>query len=289
MYKFEPILKTLVWGTESWVLSAVPGNESVVCEGPDKGRRITDIFPGEEFPLLIKFIDAKRDLSIQVHPDDELAARRHGCKGKDEMWYVVGAGDGAKIICGLKEKITPEQYESLVDEGRITEVLESYDAAAGDVFYLPAGRIHAICAGCYLAEIQETSDITYRIFDYNRPGLDGKPRQLHTQESKEAIDYTVLPDYRTHYTSKPDKENVIVDSTHFVTSLLDLKSEYRKDLSESGPFNVFICLEGGAQLVSESGERIGISSGQAVLSPKSDGSVRILPQGSAKLLLTRPR
>lgn len=289
MYKFEPILKTLVWGTESWVLSAVPGNESVVCEGPDKGRRITDIFPGEEFPLLIKFIDAKRDLSIQVHPDDELAARRHGCKGKDEMWYVVGAGDGAKIICGLKEKITPEQYESLVDEGRITEVLESYDAAAGDVFYLPAGRIHAICAGCYLAEIQETSDITYRIFDYNRPGLDGKPRQLHTQESKEAIDYTVLPDYRTHYTSKPDKENVIVDSTHFVTSLLDLKSEYRKDLSESGPFNVFICLEGSAELVSESGGRLVISSGQAVLSPKSDGSVRILPQGSAKLLLTRPR
>lgn len=289
MYKFEPILKTLVWGTESWVLSAVPGNESVVCEGPDKGRRITDIFPGEEFPLLIKFIDAKHDLSIQVHPDDELAARRHGCKGKDEMWYVVGAGDGAKIICGLKEKITPEQYESLVDEGRITEVLDSYDAAAGDVFYLPAGRIHAICAGCYLAEIQETSDITYRIFDYNRPGLDGKPRQLHTQESKEAIDYTVLPDYRTHYTSKPDKENVIVDSTHFVTSLLDLKSEYRKDLSESGPFNVFICLEGSAELVSESGGRLVISSGQAVLSPRSDGSVRILPQGSAKLLLTRPR
>lgn len=289
MYKFEPILKTLVWGTESWVLSAVPGNESVVCEGPDKGRRITDIFPGEEFPLLIKFIDAKRDLSIQVHPDDELAARRHGCKGKDEMWYVVGAGDGAKIICGLKEKITPEQYESLVDEGRITEVLESYDAAAGDVFYLPAGRIHAICAGCYLAEIQETSDITYRIFDYNRPGLDGKPRQLHTQESKEAIDYTVLPDYRTHYTSKPDKENVIVDSTHFVTSLLDLKSEYRKDLSKSGPFNVFICLEGSASLVSESGGRLVISSGQAVLSPKSDGIVRVLPQGSAKLLLTRPR
>lgn len=289
MYKFEPILKTLVWGTESWVLSAVPGNESVVCEGPDKGRRITDIFPGEEFPLLIKFIDAKRDLSIQVHPDDELAARRHGCKGKDEMWYVVGAGDGAKIICGLKEKITPEQYESLVDEGRITEVLESYDAAAGDVFYLPAGRIHAICAGCYLAEIQETSDITYRIFDYNRPGLDGKPRQLHTQESKEAIDYTVLPDYRTHYFSKPDEENVIVDSTHFVTSLLDLRSEYRKDLTESGPFNVFICLEGSACLVSESGGRLVISSGQAVLSPKSDGSVRVLPQGSAKLLLTRPR
>lgn len=288
MYKFEPILKTLVWGTESWVLSAVPGSESVVCEGPDKGLRITDIFPGE-FPLLIKFIDARRDLSIQVHPDDELAARRHGCKGKDEMWYVVAAGDGARIICGLKEKITPEQYEALVEEGRITEVLDSYDAAAGDVFYLPAGRIHAICAGCYLAEIQETSDITYRIFDYNRPGLDGKPRQLHIQESKDAIDYTVLPDYRTHYSSKPDEENVIVDSPHFVTSLLEIGSEYRKDPSESGPFNVFICLEGGAQLVSESGGRIGISSGQAVLSPKSDGVVRFLPQGSAKFLLTRPR
>ena len=150
MYKFTPILKTLVWGTESWVLSGVPGSESVVAEGPEAGKKITDLYPGQ-FPLLIKFIDAKRDLSIQVHPDNELAAKRHGCSGKTEMWYVIGAEPGAKLISGLKEPITPDDYVRLVEQDRITDVLAEHAVAPGDVFFLPSGRIHAIGGGCYLA------------------------------------------------------------------------------------------------------------------------------------------
>ncbi len=134
MYKFSPIIKTLVWGTESWVLSAVPGSESVVSDGPDVGKKITDIYPGV-FPLLIKFIDAKRDLSIQVHPDDELAFRRHGSRGKTEMWYIIGASKGAHLISGLKKSITPEDYVRLVAEDHITDVLQDYKVSEGDVFF----------------------------------------------------------------------------------------------------------------------------------------------------------
>ena len=159
IYKFEPILKTLVWGTENWVLSGVKGNETRVAEGPAKGKTLNELY-GEEFPLLIKFIDAKKDLSIQVHPNDEIAQQRHGCRGKTEMWYIIGAAPGAHLLAGLSKAITPDDYVRLVAEGRITEVLADHKVAPGDVFFLPAGRIHAICGGCYLAEIQETSDIT---------------------------------------------------------------------------------------------------------------------------------
>ena len=218
IYAFEPILKTLVWGTELWVLSGVKGSESKCCA---VSAGLNEIYGGE-FPLLIKFIDAKKDLSIQVHPDDALAAARHGCKGKTEMWYMIGTAPGAHLLVGFKEKIGPEDYVRLIEEDRITEVLADHNVAPGDVFFLPAGRVHAICGGCYLAEIQETSDITYRIYDYKRPGLDGKPRQLHTELAKDAIDYSVYPDYRSHYTPVRDKEVEIVRDPHFVTSLYDL-------------------------------------------------------------------
>lgn len=218
IYAFEPILKTLVWGTELWVLSGVKGSESKCCA---VGAGLNEIYGGE-FPLLIKFIDAKKDLSIQVHPDDALAAARHGCKGKTEMWYMIGTAPGAHLLVGFKEKIGPEDYVRLIEEDRITEVLADHKVAPGDVFFLPAGRVHAICGGCYLAEIQETSDITYRIYDYKRPGLDGKPRQLHTEIAKDAIDYSVYPDYRSHYSPAKDKEVEIVRDPHFVTSLYDL-------------------------------------------------------------------
>ena len=201
IYKFEPILKTLVWGTENWVLSGVKGNETKVVGGPEDGKTLNELY-GEEFPLLIKFIDAKQDLSIQVHPNDEIAAQRHGCRGKTEMWYIIGTAPGAHLLAGLSKEITKEDYVRLVAEGRITEVLADHKVAPGDVYFLPAGRIHAICGGCYLAEIQETSDITYRIFDYNRPGLDGKPRQLHTEQAKDVIDYKVYPSYKTDYERK---------------------------------------------------------------------------------------
>lgn len=279
MYKFTPILKTLVWGTESWVLSGVPGNESVVCEGPEAGKKITDIFPGQ-FPLLIKFIDAKTDLSIQVHPDDELAAKRHNCKGKTEMWYVIGAAPGAHLLAGLKEQIDAQKYVDLVEKGEIVSVLADHKVAPGDVFFLPAGRIHAICGGCYLAEIQQTSDITYRIYDYGRMGLDGKPRQLHTQEAKDAIDYTVFDDYRTHYVAAPDKESSIVKCPFFDTSVLELTKPFVRPVDSD--FLIFICMEGSGKI----GD-LEVKAGETVLALKGEPDVCITPSSEGmKLMLT---
>ena len=314
--KFEPILKTIVWGGEkiapykgiettqshigeSWELSGVAGNESIVSEGPLKGRSIASLvkeYKGElvgkhvyentadEFPLLIKFIDAQKDLSIQVHPNDELAAERHnGSKGKTEMWYVVAADPGAHLLAGLKEKITPEEYAAKVADGSITDVLARYDVKPGDVFFLPAGRIHAICSGCFIAEIQQTSDITYRIFDYNRPGLDGKPRQLHTEQAKDAIDYTVYPDYRTEYSPEENEEVELVNCRYFTTSVYDLSLPFAKDLSSIDSFMVVMCLSGEGSMEVD-GEEVSLHQGETVLIPASADDVCFIPEGSMKLL-----
>ena len=314
--KFEPILKTIVWGGEkiapykgiettqshigeSWELSGVAGNESIVSEGPLKGRSIASLvkeYKGElvgkhvyentadEFPLLIKFIDAQKDLSIQVHPNDELAAERHnGSKGKTEMWYVVAADPGAHLLAGLKEKITPEEYAAKVADGSITDVLARYDVKPGDVFFLPAGRIHAICSGCFIAEIQQTSDITYRIFDYNRPGLDGKPRQLHTEQAKDAIDYTVYPDYRTEYSPEENEEVELVNCRYFTTSVYDLSLPFAKDLSSIDSFMVVMCLSGEGSMEVD-GEEVSLRQGETVLIPASADDVCFIPEGSMKLL-----
>ena len=300
MYKFAPILKTLVWGTESWVLSGVPGSESVVAEGPEAGKKITDLYPGQ-FPLLIKFIDAKRDLSIQVHPDNELAAKRHGCSGKTEMWYVIGAEPGAKLISGLKEPITPDDYVRLVEQDRITDVLAEHAVAPGDVFFLPSGRIHAIGGGCYLAEIQQTSDITYRIYDYNRPGLDGKPRQLHTQEAKDAIDYHVYPEYRTLYEPRQNEPVELVRCPYFTTTLYDLTQRAEipdqvgdddktsfAGLTGESPFLIAIGLFGSGTVKTEQDEKK-LSPGEAVLIPAAEGEISFIPAVSGwKFLTTHP-
>lgn len=286
MYKFEPILKTLVWGTERWVLSGVEGNESVVSEGPAAGKRISEIYKDGQFPLLIKLIDAKQDLSIQVHPDDALAWERHKSKGKTEMWYIINAAPGARLLSGLSEQINSEDYVRLVREDKITSVLASHEVHPGDVFFLPAGRIHAIGGGCYLAEIQETSDITYRIYDYNRPGLDGKPRELHTELAKDAIDYSVSEDYRTDYASVKDEEVNLVSCKHFVTDLLDISKPMRRSLDDCGNFLIVIALEGEASLETSRG-RTSVNAGECVLVEASEQSVLVSPTGeSAKLLTT---
>ena len=276
MYKFNPILKTMVWGTESWVLSGVPGHESVVAEGPCAGKKITDIYPGE-FPLLIKFIDAKQDLSIQVHPNDELASKRHGCKGKTEMWYVIDAQKDAHLLSGLKESINPEKYVELVKQDKIVDVLSDYKVNAGDVFFLPAGRIHAIGGGCYIAEIQQTSDITYRIYDYGRMGLDGKPRQLHTQEAKDAIDYTVYEDYRTHYVAKPNTNVEVVKCPFFTTSVLELDQPFKEKVESE--FLIVMCLEGSCRIGGTT-----LEAGQAGLLMHED--LEVEPCGKVKLMTT---
>ena len=292
MYKFTPILKTLVWGTESWVLSGVPGDESVVAEGPEAGRKITDIYPGQ-FPLLIKFIDTKQDLSVQVHPDDKLAMARYGLNGKTEMWYVIDAAPGASLMSGLKEQITPDDYVRLVEEDRITDVLARHAVAPGDVFFLPAGRIHAIGGGCFLAEIQQTSDLTYRIYDYNRLGLDGKPRQLHTQEAKDAIDYRVYPEYRTQYEMQRDAAVELVSCPYFTTELFELTRELEIPgrAGDDTGFLILIGVSGQVRLRTAQDETV-LSAGEAVLVPAADGALSALPlpgdggDGSVRFLTT---
>lgn len=314
--KFTPLLMSLVWGGEkiapykgiqtsqehigeSWEISGVPGKETLVSEGRFKGRSISSLvaeFKGElvgekvyartgnEFPLLIKFIDACSDLSIQVHPNDELAAARHnGSKGKTEMWYVVAAEPGAHLYAGLSSPITPQEYERRIADDSITEVLARHEVKAGDVFFLPAGRIHAICGGCFIAEIQQTSDITYRIYDYGRPGLDGKPRQLHTEQARDAIDYTVYPDYRTAYQPRLNKEVQVVRCPYFTTSVLTLDGTFQKDLSGLDSFLVVMCLSGKAAVSTEEGT-MNIRQGETLLVPASAKTLEITPEGEARLL-----
>ena len=284
IYKFEPILKTLVWGTENWVLSGVKGNETKVKGGPQDGKTLNEIY-GSEFPLLIKFIDAKRDLSIQVHPDDEVARLRHGCRGKTEMWYIIGTGPGAHLLAGLSRQITKDNYVRLVEEGRITEVLADHKVAPGDVYFLPAGRIHAICGGCYLAEIQETSDITYRIFDYNRPGLDGKPRQLHTQEAKDVIDYKVYPDYKTHYERRENAGVEVVRCPYFTTNVYELTESLEIDADKD--FLVVMCLEGNGH-VTDGVQSVPLNAGEALLAMHTK-KISFVPESpKLKLLTTHP-
>ena len=284
IYRFQPILKTLVWGTENWVLSGVKGNETKVVGGPADGKTLNELYGGE-FPLLIKFIDAKKDLSIQVHPNDEVAQQRHGCKGKTEMWYMIDTAPGAHLLAGLSKEITKEDYVKLVEEGRITEVLADHKVAPGDVFFLPAGRIHAICGGCYLAEIQETSDITYRIFDYNRPGLDGKPRQLHTQEAKDVIDYKVYPSYKTDYTPRKNAGVEVARCQYFTTDVYDLTKPVSVDLSAqaSGPgsFYIVMALKGEGSISGTT-----IKAGEALL-VLGEQELRFEPNGHLTLLTTR--
>ena len=231
IYKFTPLLKQTLWGGdriipfkkldaqmenvgESWEISGVEGHETVVCGGPDNGKTLNELVRqqkgalvgqenyerfGDEFPLLVKFIDAHEDLSIQVHPN-EVVAHRHGKEhGKTEMWYALQPQPGAHILSGLKRQLTPETYKQMVADDTITEALARYEVSEGDVFFIPAGRIHAIGAGTMVVEIQQTSDVTYRIYDYQRRDKNGNLRELHTREAAEAIDFGVLPDYRTRY------------------------------------------------------------------------------------------
>lgn len=317
--KFEPLLTTFVWGGqkiapykgvesteknigESWELSGVEGLTSVIANGPLAGRTITDVLKeykeklvgkhvyentGDEFPLLLKFIDAHRDLSIQVHPSDELAAIQHpGSKGKTEMWYVISAEPGAKLYSGLTQAITPEELATKAADGSITDVLACYEVHPGDVFFLPAGRIHAICSGCFIAEIQQTSDLTWRIYDYGRLGLDGKPRQLHLEQAKAAVDYKVYPEgYRTQYEPMQDEEVVLVSCPYFTTSVLDLTLPYAKDLSQLDSFLTVMCLSGSGSLEVD-GESVDIQQGETVLIPADADDVCFIPVMPMKLIMS---
>ena len=315
--KFEPLLKSVVWGGdkivpykgiestsknvgESWELSAVSGNESVVANGEFAGRNIVELIKeykadllgekvyaesGDTFPILVKFIDARDDLSIQVHPDDELAAARHnGSKGKTEMWYVVKTDEGAHLMSGMSQKITPEEYVRRIEDNTITDVLCDYKVKEGDVFFLPAGRVHSIGRGCFIAEIQQTSDITYRIYDFGRVGLDGKPRELHVEQSKDAVDYSVLDDYKTSYTPELNKPVSLVECNYFKTHLLDLTETVEVPVKANDSFMIVICLEGAGKLTDSNGCSLNLKQGETVLVPASIDSVLLIPLEKMKAL-----
>lgn len=301
MYKLEPILRPMIWGSELWVLSGYPERLSVVAEGPDKGMNINELVArekgrlvgeecyrrfGDEFPLLVKFLDVHAPLSIQVHPSEEFAQARQGLHGKTEMWYVIRAEKDARLMCGFSREITPDEFTRRVADGSITDVIASHDIAPGDVFFIPTGRVHALIEGSYIAEIQQTSDSTYRIWDYNRPGLDGKPRPLHTELAKDALDYRVCDSYKTPYEPQRDVEVPLVSCEYFTTSVLELSAPFRKDLSTLDSFLIVMCLEGGALLRSQ-GREARVAADECVLVPASAQDIEFIPDaGGLKVLLS---
>ena len=238
--------------------------------------------------MLIKFIDAKQDLSIQVHPNDELAKKRHNSMGKTEMWYVVDADKGAKLRSGFSEQITPKEYKERVFNNTITDVLQEYEIHPGDVFFLPAGRIHSIGAGAFIAEIQQTSDITYRIYDFNRKDAKGNMRELHTDLAREAINYEVLDDYRTKYDAVKDEPVELVACPYFTTSLYDMTEKISCDYSELDSFVIFICIEGSCRLADNEGNELAFCAGETVLLPATTENITITPEegGNVKILET---
>lgn len=309
MLKFQPILKSPVWGGEqiapykgldtdqrqigeSWELSGLPDNESVVSEGPDKGLTLCEVLRregeklvgkanyarfGEEFPLLVKIIDAREDLSVQVHPNEALARKRHGCSGKSEAWYVIRANEEARLRVGFNHPVTPEEYDRAVAENRVVELMAEHRVAPGDWFYLPAGRIHTIGAGTMVVEIQQPSNITYRIYDYNRPGVDGKPRELHTEAAREALDYGCYADYRTSYTPQKDCAVQLMRNEHFTVTLFDLTRPQILDLEWLDSFAAVVCTEGEGTLRDDKGRTMPIRQGETILVPAEAKCVQMEP------------
>ena len=317
--KFQPILKQTIWGGgkivdfkhiqghsdeligESWEISDVEGHESVAVNGPCKGMKLNEIVAllkeklvgtdnykrfGDDFPLLIKFIDASQDLSIQVHPDEETALR-HGLKnGKTEMWYIMDSAPEAYLRCGLNSKLTPAQYKEMVEAGTICDAIASFPVKADDCFFIPAGRIHSIGSGCFLAEIQQTSDITYRIYDYNRKDANGKGRELHTALAKDAIDYKMYSDLKTEYTPRKNEAVLLADCPYFTTNLLEINNErsIRRSVADKDSFVIYICMGGNIVLSDNNGCKTAMHQGETVLVPASMEYVDLSTSESAKLL-----
>ena len=293
---FTPILKDRIWGGtklksylnksivsettgESWEISTVPGDISVVASGVFEGKNINEIIDlhpteilgksviarfGKQFPLLFKFIDAKEDLSIQLHPNDELAKERHNSFGKTEMWYVMQADEASRLVVGFKNDSNQQEYLEKLADKKLISLLEEYPVKKGDVFFLETGTIHAIGAGVVLAEIQQTSDVTYRIYDWDRVDVNGKGRELHTELALEAINY-----YKTHskidYFEEPNHSSVVVDCPYFKTNIIALQDRFIWKKSKDA-FTVFMCTNGQFELILN-GEIMRYQMGDTILIP----------------------
>ncbi|MCM1110842.1 MAG: class I mannose-6-phosphate isomerase [Clostridium sp.] len=309
---FEPILKSVIWGGEkiagfkgvvtdqekigeSWEISGVPGHESVIANGPLKGQTLGRVladnkealvgkqtyeFYGDTFPLLIKLIDAAQDLSVQVHPDDALARVRHNSLGKTEMWYIIATDPGANINAGFSAALTPDEYAARVADNTIMDVIAHHESHPGDVFFLPAGRVHSIGGGNLLIEVQETSDITYRIYDFDRRDAQGNPRQLHVEESKDAINYEVLPDYRTTPVALGDNTEDLVRCNHFDVRRIVVDGSHELDLSTFDAFLTITTIDGEVEVTDNLGTTVTLPRGNSLLVPATATGVTLRGRGT---------
>jgi mannose-6-phosphate isomerase len=313
---FNPIYKAKIWGGqrirtilgkdfsplpncgEAWLISGVEGETTVVSNGFLADNELNELIEiymddlvggfvyqkfGEQFPLLFKLIDSSDYLSIQVHPGDEMAAERHQSNGKTEMWYVIDAEKDAELVCGFKKNITRQQFISHLQNRTLNDILNLEKVGAGDVFYIPAGRIHALGPGILLTEIQQTSDITYRIFDWDRVDHQGVSRELHIAQALDAIDFEVQDQYRTGYKKVKNQSVPLIASPYFTTNLLEITKPVYQDYSERDSFTVYICIRGNAELVYRDG-RLPVTMGDAVLVPAEIPDCRLLPSPLAGLL-----
>lgn len=312
--KFEPILKERLWGGtklqhvlgksipnditgESWELSGVSGDVSIVVQGELAGtslQQLIDEYPvellgqsvferfGTEFPILIKFIDAQQDLSIQLHPNDDLAKKRHNSFGKTEMWYVMDADKDANLIVGFNRDVTKEEYMDSLESDTLLELLNYERVSEGDTFFINTGKIHAIGAGVLLAEIQQTSDITYRVFDFNRKDKNGNLRELHTDLALDAIDYEKKEDFKVSYPKEADAINPMVDCPYFKTNFVNLSKNLEQDLSQRDSFTIYMCVDGSVNVGNEFGSSL-VKKGETVLITANSNRVSLRTDG-AKLL-----
>lgn len=314
--KFSPIIKSTIWGGnmlnktygkgdanskigESWELSGVQDNISVVQNGFLSDNPIEDLIEvymgdligdkvykqfGIEFPLLFKLIDANDQLSIQVHPDNKMAKERHKAYGKTEMWYVLEAKPGATLINGFKASTDRATYLEHLNKGTLNQLMNNVEVKKGDVIYIPAGRVHSIGAGILLAEIQQTSDITYRIFDWNRTNDKGESRELHTDLAIDAIDFNKPTIEKESFIIEENKSSQLVKSPFFTTNILKLNSTIEKDYYETDSFVVYMCTEGEAIIHTIGNDPVTISKGETVLIPNEISTVRIQPKNSTEIL-----
>jgi len=313
--KFKSIFKDKIWGGqkikevfgkdfsplpncgEAWVVSGVPGFESVVENGFLAGNELNELIAvfmgdlvgdkiyeefGEEFPVLIKFIDASDYLSIQVHPDDELAKKRGFKNGKTEMWYIIDAEKDAELISGFSKKVTKDDYVRHLENKTLKSILNVEKVKKDEVYFMPSGRVHALGPGIMLAEIQQTSDTTYRIYDWDRIGVDGLPRDLHINEALDAIDFNVYDNYKIDYKTDIDKTSEILKTVHFTTNILQFNNFIQKDYSELDSFVIYICIQG--KVTVNSNQAVEFKAGEAILIPNSVNIVELIPAMESKIL-----
>lgn len=314
--KLIPQIKDKIWGGkklreilgktgasdkagESWEISGVQDNISVVDNGFLAGNNLQELIEvymgdlvgdtiyeqyGIEFPLLIKFIDATEKLSIQVHPEDKLARKRHNSYGKTEMWYIIQVEKDAALISGFNKVVDKATYLEHFNNNTLTEILNNIKVNSGDVIFLPAGRIHSIGAGILLAEIQQTSDITYRIYDFNRVDAEGKPRELHTDLAVDAIDYNFYSSYKQDYIKKTNESSEIVKCKYFTTDILDFNKPVEKDYVNLDSFVIYMCLDGEFEIKYYEQEVEKVKKGETILIPAELKSLILKPVIQTKIL-----